>query len=92
MIFLNSSSEKPLEIFESYKERNFYYKVFVGYLFNELLPDYEKKKFAFFDLLKDKIGSKQYFSKPGIDNDSLSNSLHELALTDIKVSFDYHLI
>ena len=32
---------------ESYKERNLYYKIFAGYLFNELVPGNKKRKAAF---------------------------------------------
>ena len=39
------------EIFESYKERNFYYKFFAGYYFNELIPDWDKRLNFFNDLL-----------------------------------------
>ena len=49
MIFeINKSNWKETE---SYKERNFYYKIFAGYLFNELIPGEENRKNQFIELL-----------------------------------------
>ena len=40
---------------ESYKERNLYYKIFAGYLFNEIIPGEEERKNSFIDLLRDTL-------------------------------------
>ena len=36
--------DEPFEKKESHKERNLYYKIFAGYLFNELVPGLEERK------------------------------------------------
>ena len=41
--------------FESEKERNLYYKIFAGYLFNELIPGHDLRVKSFFDLLKSPV-------------------------------------
>ena len=40
--------EPKLDIIESEKERNLYYKFFAGYFFNELVPIYEQRVTNFF--------------------------------------------
>jgi hypothetical protein len=76
--------------YESYKERNLYYKIFGGYLFNELLPDYEKRKKIFFDLLTEQVSSDQHFAKTIDLGKPLLAVLNELSKDDLHVSFDYH--
>jgi hypothetical protein len=76
--------------YESYKERNLYYKVFAGYLFNELLPAYEQRKKVFFELLLDQIDSDQHFTR-GVDlGKPISDVLKELSEDNLHVSFDFH--
>ena len=96
MIFSQHSTNKSLEVFESYKERNFYYKVFAGYLFNELLPDYEKNKRSFFDLLKCQLNldgtiKYNYGNNTLASGIPLTEVLNELRKDKVHVSFDYHL-
>jgi hypothetical protein len=74
------------EDLESYKERNFYYKVFAGYLFNELLPEYKANKAAFFDLLIRNEGAK----KLKVGDTMLNQALSELSTNEIQVTFDFH--
>lgn len=50
-----------LETDESYKERNLYYKIFAGYLFNELIPEYYERKTKFLKLLELKINLAERF-------------------------------
>lgn len=50
MIF--NVDESNLEMIESYKQRNLYYKIFAGYLLNEVIPGSEKRKKEFINLLK----------------------------------------
>ncbi len=75
---------------ESYKERNLYYKVFAGYLFNELLPAYEQRKEDFFELLINQVNSDQHFAR-GVDlGKPISDVLKELSEDNLHVSFDFH--
>ena len=67
--------------FESEKERNLYYKIFGGYLFNELVPDYEMRVQNFFDLLKSPVAIGQ--DAPPLPKSPDPRSTH--------VSFDNHL-
>jgi hypothetical protein len=46
---------------ESYKERNLYYKIFAGYLFNELIHGYEDRKNHFLELIRDTISKQDRF-------------------------------
>jgi hypothetical protein len=89
MIFTNKNPQ-----FKSNKEDNFYYKVFSGYLFNELLLDQEKSREAFFNLLRKLLNVnmlKQHVGKESISGVPLPQILHDLTLGGITVSFDYHL-
>lgn len=73
---------------ESHKERNLYYKVFGGYLFNELLGGYLDRKNAFFEMLIancDKAGF--YFG----DNQLAKQRLKLISKSDVTVTFDYHI-
>lgn len=75
---------------ESYKERNLYYKIFAGYLFNELVPGEEVRKQSFFDLLirTSKKSDRCKFSD--LSGDDLEHQLKQFALQAIQVTFDYH--
>lgn len=84
MIFKNFNENR-----ESYKERNFYYKVFAGCLFNELLPQYKQNKAAFFKLLNDQIGKENCFVNDA-QKEKLPGSLNQLATDELQVSFDFH--
>ena len=70
---------------ESYKERNLYYKMFAGYLFNELIPDENIRKKGFIDLMINTI-SKSERSK----GEDLIQLLNEVKKEEIQVTFDYH--
>jgi hypothetical protein len=72
--------------FESYKERNFYYKVFAGFLFNELLPEYQANKAAFFNLLINNDDTKML----KVGDIPLIQGLSELSENQIHVTFDFH--
>ncbi len=72
---------------ESYKERNLYYKIFAGYLFNEIIPGEEERKNSFIDLLKDILKENDRI----IDKDNkLPAILSEIRKENIHVTFDYH--
>lgn len=75
-------------LFESYKERNFYYKIFAGYLFNELLPGYEERKKLFLNLLHSIIGDNNRFFS--VKNDT-NLFLDRMGAEEWNVTFDYHL-
>ena len=51
MIFNRYEFGELNEFQESYKERNLYYKIFAGYLFNELISNNQMGK-AFLEMLK----------------------------------------
>jgi len=86
MLFGTEVREKSFYQKESYKERNLYYKIFAGCLFNELLPEYLANKTAFFDLLISHTDAKRYVA----DNVPLKQVLSELARDQIHVTFDFH--
>lgn len=75
---------------ESYKERNLYYKMFAGYLFNEFIPDfksYTRRKIKFFELL---IGILEDPTRFRGDKEIISNILAASQVQDIHTTFDYH--
>lgn len=76
MIFGNSNAD-----FESEKERNLYYKIFAGYFFNELIPDYEERLQQFCRLL----------NNPTARGKSAPDLLITLDPKCTHVSFDNHL-
>jgi hypothetical protein len=88
MIFKIDKKEFQRE--ESYKERNLYYKIFAGYLFNELVPGEEIRKQNFIDLLirTSKIPDRCKFSD--LSDEILESQLRQFALQAIQVTFDYH--
>jgi hypothetical protein len=67
--------------FESEKERNLYYKIFAGYLFNELVPGYDSRVQAFFELLNNPVAVGQ--AAPSLPESLDPRNTH--------VSFDNHL-
>jgi hypothetical protein len=69
-------------VFESYKERNLYYKFFAGYFFNELIPGYEGRLKSFAEMIV--IGLKV----------RRSTDQEEIVLSPIstRVSFDNHVV
>lgn len=91
MIYRFYKDQKEFERKESYKERNLYYKLFAGYLFNELLPGYHQNKQSFFALLKDQLDQDQ-FGPDEINGKDLAAVLNDFAFSDIHVTFDYHLV
>lgn len=75
------------ENIESYKERNLYYKIFAGYLFNELVPEYENRKKAFLKMLEENIKiSGRFFG----DAPKANNIIKEIQEAPLHVTFDYH--
>lgn len=72
---------------ESYKERNLYYKIFAGYLFNELLPGIEKRKEDFFNLLISALAHKDRFRG---DQKAIEDAISEARKQEVHVTFDYH--
>lgn len=72
---------------ESYKERNLYYKIFAGYLLNEVVPEYTSRKEKFFDL----ITSIHEDSDRVFDTDGrLRDIIETIKVEDMSVTFDYH--
>ncbi len=66
-------------VFESEKERNLYYKVLAGYVFNELVPGWSERLAAFNELLQRKVDAHQMVLKRRVE---LTEATH--------VSFDNH--
>ena len=66
--------------FESEKERNFYYKIFAGYFFNELIGGYSDRVEGFIHLLN---------IKTRLPNDHLGD-VPCLDISAVRVSFDNH--
>jgi len=77
-----------IELFESHKERNFYYKIFAGFLFNELIPGYEERKNLFLKLLASKFADNNRFFH--VKNDAVL-FLERMKAERWNVTFDYHL-
>ncbi len=83
MLFNTSS-----ELFESEKERNLYYKIFAGYLFNDLIPGHEERLQDFCYLLNNPIelGKKCSTSdiklKPSTTHISFDNHLYLFSIPD----------
>jgi hypothetical protein len=72
---------QPQDKMESEKERNFYSKVFAGYYFNELVPEYETRLQAFINLLND--------SKESTFSGTFDKRL-QLSPKTAHVTFDFH--
>ena len=72
---------------ESYKERNLYYKIFAGYLLNELIEGYNERKIKFIELLKNKLNDNNLF----FGNNVLINQLlGKIGTEELHLTFDYH--
>jgi hypothetical protein len=85
MIFRNNVDD--FHLFESYKERNLYYKIFAGYLFNEIIEGYDKRKTDFLSLIYQLKNDKQRF----IDiNNQADEVLNHLIKDEWNLTFDYH--
>lgn len=83
MIYNTTSNNRLFYEMESYKERNLYYKIFAGYLFNELIDGYEKRITDFLALLRNRE-SIYYSDRIGADFKNIENMQPNL------VTFDYH--
>jgi len=75
------------EINESYKERNLYYKIFAGYLFNEFIEVYEERKTNFLSLLESCIKKSERFFG---DAHEAYLIIKEMKGSQLHVTFDYH--
>lgn len=84
MIF---SNEIDFNVSESYKERNLYYKLFAGYLFNELLEGAEGQKAGFFQLLGGIVHHADRFRG---DKQKINELISGMANEPVSVTFDYH--
>lgn len=78
---------------ESYKERNLYFKIFAGCLFNELIPE-NNFPTLFFEKLKSKY--EMTCNEFGIFEDQTIKGMLDSLIRDFKnrkihVSFDYHI-
>ena len=76
MIFDNSSNA-----FESEKERNLYYKIFAGYLLNELIPGYQDRLQSLCNLI----------NNPADRGKAAPKSMLKLDPNKTHVSFDNHI-
>jgi hypothetical protein len=75
MIFYNEQTT-----FESEKERNLYYKIFAGYIFNEFIPGYDKRIKLFVDVLQE-----ARYKGPN------AQEITYLDVNSVRVSFDNHI-
>ncbi len=84
MIFNLVDNFKALE---SYKERNLYYKIFAGYLFNELIEGYDERKNLFIQLLRKKLkDNKMYFGNENLINEFINKIENQ----EFHLTFDFH--
>ena len=72
---------------ESYKERNLYYKIFAGYLFNEIVVGYDQRKLDFLNLLEKQINEDGLFFG---EKSSAVQIISTLKNKPVTVTFDYH--
>ena len=72
---------------ESYKERNLYYKIFAGYLFNELIPGKDQRTTDFLHLLADTLNITERFRG---DKDHILGIINAINSQPVHVTFDYH--
>lgn len=72
---------------ESQKERNLYYKLFAGYLFNEMVDGSEKRKAGFFQLLKDILDIPERFRG---NKEAVAGIIDAISMQPVSVTFDYH--
>jgi hypothetical protein len=87
MIF--NISDDSLKVRESYKERNLYYKIFAGYLFNEIIDGNEERKSKFFNVLSSVLDLPDQDRFKGKVSD-IRNVLSEMNNEVLHVTFDYH--
>jgi hypothetical protein len=74
-------------LFESYKERNLYYKIFAGYFFNEIIPEYSLRKERFINALAKISTDKSRVYDP---SNQITSLLENLGKEKWNVTFDYH--
>lgn len=86
MIFNSLKNSNDQHKLESYKERNLYYKIFAGYLFNELVDGYNERKNSFFKRLEKTPSDRIFGEVPKVLKDSRQAFLNE----PIHVTFDFH--
>lgn len=67
---------------ESYKERNLYYKIFAGYIFNEFVAGYAERKERFLDLICKQENNTNYYKT----KQTIEKMKHE----EIHLDFDHH--
>lgn len=72
---------------ESYKERNLYYKIFAGYLLNELVPGYAERKKQFYQLLLNASQNEGRLIDPHSVAEEIINTMKT---EEIHVTFDFH--
>jgi len=93
MLFIHEDTKQSeFELKESYKERNLYFKIFCGYLFNELIDGYIERIDSFFTLLKNTISEnseERFYSNSNKSN--CIDTLKKIQENRFFVSFDYHL-
>ena len=78
---------EDFHLFESYKERNLYYKIFGGYFFNEIVPGYETRISKFITLIADNRLEEERIYDPMKCADLIFSKLRN---EKINVTFDYH--
>jgi len=87
MIF--KTEAENFHLFESYKERNLYYKIIGGYLLNEIIEGYEERKEKLLGLLlnirKDEERFIDPFNKAQIVFEALQKETWD-------ITFDYHIV
>ncbi len=71
---------------ESYKERNLYYKIFAGYMFNELVRGEEQRMDSFLQLLK----IKALFEEDKTIGTGSIEILEGISKENIQTTFDFH--
>lgn len=85
MIF-NTEVENFYET-ESYKERNLYYKVFAGYLLNEVIPGYQDRKEGLLSMLKELTTDAERCIDP---MGKATSILDDIKSENWQTTFDYH--
>jgi hypothetical protein len=86
MIF--KTEAENFHLLESYKERNLYYKIFAGYLLNEIIPGYGQRKEKLLHLLKNIRKEEQRFIDPF---DKTQIVFEALEKETWNITFDYHI-
>lgn len=77
---------------ESYKERNLYYKLFAGYLFNEMIsePSLKTRSNYFFNALFDIVNSEKTLLRCRGNKEEIQQIINTLSEELTSVTFDYH--